>query len=51
LIVTEQRPLFVIGGVAIWRVLQRHTGPGDTRTLATFAVLVMSLSSLARGVD
>jgi Zn-dependent protease len=50
LIVTEQRLLFVIGGVAIWRALQRDTGPGDTRTLATFVVLVVSLSMLARGV-
>jgi Zn-dependent protease len=47
---TEQRLLIIVGGVAIWRSLQRETGPGDTRVLATFVVLVITLSLLARGV-
>jgi len=47
---TEQRMLFLIGGVAVWRALQRETGPGDLRVLATFGVLVLALSLLARGL-
>ena len=47
---TEQRLLFIVGGVAVWRALQQETGPGDTRVLATFAVLIIALSLLARGV-
>jgi Zn-dependent protease len=47
---TEQRMLFLIGGVAVWRALQRETGPGDLRVLGTFVVLVMALSLLARGL-
>jgi hypothetical protein len=31
-------------------LLQRDTGPGDTRVLATFVVLIIALSLLARGV-
>src|SRR4029077_13138631 len=31
LLVTEQRLLFIVGGVAVWRALQREAGPGDTR--------------------
>jgi Zn-dependent protease/uncharacterized Zn finger protein (UPF0148 family) len=50
LIVTQQRLLLIVGGVAIWRALQRDAGPGDTRVLATFVVLVVTLSMLARGV-
>jgi Zn-dependent protease len=50
LLLTEQRLLFIVGGVAVWRSLQQETGPGDTRVLATFVVLVISLSLLARGV-
>jgi Zn-dependent protease len=50
LMLTEQRLLFIVGGVAVWRALQRETGPGDTRVLATFVVLVLTLSLLARGV-
>ena len=50
LFVTEQRLLIIVGAVAIWRALQRETGPGDTRVLATFVVLVVALSLLARGI-
>jgi Zn-dependent protease len=50
LLATEQRLLFVVGGVAVWRAFQREAGPGDTRTLATFVVLVVALAWLARGV-
>jgi len=50
LLATEQRLLFLVGGVAVWRAMQRDAGPGDTRTLAEFAVLVLALSALARGV-
>ena len=50
LMLTEQRLLFIVGGVAVWRSLQREAGPGDTRVLATFVVLVIALSLLARGV-
>jgi Zn-dependent protease len=50
LLLTEQRLLLLVGGVAVWRSLQRETGPGDVRVLATFVVLVIALSLLARGV-
>jgi len=50
LLLTEQRLLFIVGGVAVWRSLQQDTGPGDTRVLATFVGLVIALSWLARGV-
>jgi len=50
LVATEQRLLFIVGGVAVWRAMQRETGPGDTRTLAAFAALVITLALLARGV-
>jgi Zn-dependent protease len=50
LLLTEQRLLLIVGGVATWRALQQNTGPGDTRILATFVVLVVALSWLARGV-
>jgi Zn-dependent protease len=50
LIVTGQRLLIIIGGVAVWRALQRDTGPGDVRVLGTFVGLVATLSLLARGL-
>ena len=50
LVATEQRLLFVIGAVAAWRALQRDSGPGDTRVLATFMVLIVALAWLARSV-
>jgi Zn-dependent protease len=50
LLLTEQRLLFVVGAVAVWRSFQQQAGPGDTRTLATFVMLVIALSWLARGV-
>ena len=50
LLLTEQRLLFIVGAVAVWRSFQQETGPGDTRTLATFVMLVIALSWLARGV-
>jgi Zn-dependent protease len=50
LLVTEQRLLFLVGGVAVWRSFQRETGPGDLRVLGTFVVLVVALSLLARGL-
>jgi len=51
LLMTEQRLLLIVGGVAIWRAWQSDPGPGDTRVLATFVVLVTALSALARGVQ
>jgi Zn-dependent protease len=51
LLITEQRLLFIVGGVMIWRAFQPDAGPGDTRVLATFVVLVGALSLLARGVQ
>jgi Zn-dependent protease len=50
LMVTEQRLLLIVGGVAAWRALQHDAGPGDTRVLATFVALVLALSFLARSV-
>jgi Zn-dependent protease len=50
LLVTEQRLLFIIGAVAVWRALQKDTGPGDARVLTTFAGLIAALSWLARHV-
>jgi hypothetical protein len=50
IMLTEQRFLFIVGGVAVWRSLQQETGPGDTRVLATFVGVVIALSWLARGV-
>jgi len=50
LLLTEQRLLLIVGGVAVWRALQQDAGPGDARVLATFVVLVVALSVLARGV-
>ena len=50
LLLTEQRLLLIVGGVAVWRSFQREAGPGDTRILATFVTLVIALAWLARGV-
>jgi Zn-dependent protease len=50
LLLTEQRLLLIVGGVTVWRSMQHESGPGDTRVLATFVVLVFALSLLARGV-
>jgi Zn-dependent protease len=50
LVATEQRLLFIVGAVAVWRALQQETGPGDTRVLATFMVLIVALAWLARSV-
>lgn len=47
---TEQRLLFIVGGVAVWRAMQREAGPGDNRTLATFVILVGALSWIAMAV-
>ena len=49
-VVSRQRLLIIIGAVAAWRALQRDSGPGDVRPLATFTMLVVALSLLARGV-
>ena len=51
LMLTEQRMLFIVGAVAVWRAMQKDAGPGDARVLATFVMLVMALSLLARGVN
>jgi Zn-dependent protease len=51
LLLTEQRMLFIVGGVAVWRAMQKEVGPGDARVLATYVMLVMALSLLARGVN
>ena len=50
LYVTEQRLLFIVGGVAIWRAMQRQEGPGDRRILATFVLLVGALAWIAKAV-
>jgi len=47
---TEQRLLFLVGAVAVWRALQQQVGPGDNRVAATFAGLVIALAWLAKGV-
>ena len=47
---TGQALLMVVGAVALFRALQANDAPGDARTLATFAGLVVALSWLARGV-
>ena len=51
LLLTEQRMLFIVGAVAIWRATQKDVGPGNARVLATFVMLVLVLSLLARGVN
>lgn len=50
LLLTGQRMLLLIGGVAIWRAMQREAGPGDTQAVATFVVLILALSTMARSV-
>jgi Zn-dependent protease len=50
LFLTEQRLLIIVGAVAAWRALQRDAGPGDRRVLATFVLLILVLSLLARHV-
>jgi Zn-dependent protease len=50
LMITEQRLLLIVGAVAVWRAMQKDAGPGDTRVLATFATLVVTLALLARGI-
>ena len=47
---TGQRLLFIVGGVAVWRAVQSEVGPGNRRVLATFLVLVVALSWIAKGV-
>lgn len=49
-LVTEQPMLFLVGAVAVWRALQKETGPGDAGVLATFSGLVVALAWLARDV-
>jgi Zn-dependent protease len=51
LLLTEQRMLFIIGAVAIWRAMQKDAGPGNARVLATYVMLVMALSLLAPGME
>lgn len=50
LLVTGQKLLIIVGGVAVWRAVQREVGPGDRRVLATFVVLVGVLAWMARAV-
>jgi Zn-dependent protease len=50
LFATEQRLLFLVGGVAVWRAMQSEDGPGDTRTVIAYGVLVLALSALAAAV-
>ena len=47
---TGQRLLWIVGGVAAWRATQKAVGPGDRRMLATFVLLIVALSWIARGV-
>jgi len=42
--------LWIVGGVAAWRATQKAVGPGDRRMLATFVLLIVALSWIARGV-
>ena len=49
-LLTRQRLLLLVGGVAMWRASQRDVGPGDRGAFATFVVLVGSLSWLAQAV-
>jgi Zn-dependent protease len=48
--ITGQRLLFIVGGVAVWRASQKEVGPGDRRVLATFVLLVVLLSWIAKAV-
>ena len=47
---TGQRLLWIVGGVAAWRATQKAVGPGDRRILATFVLLVLALSWIAKAV-
>ena len=47
---TDQRLLWIVGGVAAWRATQKAVGPGDRRVLATFVLLVVALSWIAKAV-
>ena len=47
---TGQRLLFIVGGVAVWRASQGEVAPGDRRVLATYVLLVVLLSWIAKGV-
>lgn len=47
---TRQPMLYIVGAVAIWRAVEKRVGPGSPRTLATFVVLIVSLSWLAGDV-
>ena len=49
-LLTGQKLLILVGGVAVWRAVQRDVGPGSGRVLATFVVLVAALSWMAKGV-
>lgn len=49
-LVTAQSMLIIVGAVAAWRALQNDEGPGDRQAFATFAVLIIALSILAREV-
>jgi Zn-dependent protease len=49
-LITNQRLLILILGVAVWRAVQREVGPGDRTALATFVVLIGALSWLAHAV-
>lgn len=44
---TGVKLLVVIAGFAIWRTFDKTQGPGDGRTLATFLVLIATLSWLS----
>lgn len=50
LLLTGQKLLFLVGGVAIYRAAQKEVGPGNPRVLATFILLVGALSWLAKAV-
>ena len=47
---TGQRLLWIVGGVAAWRATQKVVGPGDRRILATFVLLVLALSWIAKAI-
>jgi Zn-dependent protease len=48
--ITHQKMLILIGAVAVYRAFQKESGPGDRRTFATYLVLLIVLTWLARGV-
>jgi Zn-dependent protease len=49
-LLTGQRLLVILSGVAVWRAFQVDVGPGDTRVLAVFATLILVLALIARGL-